>query len=103
MESNGLQIQFELLKEQLSDLKDENRELNKRIAKVEQSREKTEYQYDQIMKAIDDLNNNTIPGLVLQIDELKDKPGKRYEHIITTLITTITGTIIGFISAMITK
>lgn len=72
-------------------------DLQKRILTMEKSKEKTDYQYDQIMEMLNKLNNITIPSLVAQVEELKNKPVKRYDQIITVAISTIVGGIIGFI------
>ena len=46
---------------QINELKKRQEELNKRITSIETSREKTEYQYEQIMQTLEKLNDVTIP------------------------------------------
>ncbi len=87
---------YEYLQTQIQELKVENKDLSKRISKVEQSKEKTEYQFEQIMEAIKKLNDETIPGIVKQIEELKDKPVKRYETGISALISAIVAGLVAF-------
>ena len=70
----------------------------KRLLTIEKSQEKTDFQYEEIMKTLNKLNDVTIPSLTAQIEELKNKPVKRYDQIITSLIAGIVGAIIGFIS-----
>lgn len=100
---NDNTIQFELLDRQLAELKAENKELVKRISRVEQSREKTEYQFTEIMKALDDLNKITIPKLTKDLEEIKNKPAKHYDTIITTIITAVVSAIISFTISNINK
>lgn len=95
MENND-SIQYEILNREIDDIKQEMKDLSKRISKVEQSREKTEYQFSQIMKALDDLNKITIPKLTKDLEEIKNKPAKRYDTVITTIITAIVSAIISF-------
>jgi predicted nuclease with TOPRIM domain len=99
----SLSATVEVLKEQIKELKEENKDLTKRVSKVEQSREKTEYQFQEIMKALDDLNRITIPKLTKDLEEIKNKPVKRYDAVITTIITAITSAIISFIVSNINK
>lgn len=95
MDSNN--IELETLKEQLKELKEENRELSKRISKIEQSREKTEFQYQEIMKSLDKLNDITIPNLMKELETLKNKPVKRYETGINAIISGVVAIVISLV------
>lgn len=94
-ETNGIEIK--LLEEQVKELKAQNKDLEKRITAIETSRAKTEYQYDQIMRAIDKLNDITIPNVLKEIESLKNKPAKRYESIITAGISGVVAIIISLL------
>ena len=84
-------------KQVLKELKQDLKELEGRILLIETSRQKTEFQYNEIMKALDKLNNITIPDLMKQVDELRNKPVKRYDQVITAIIGAIVGAIGSFI------
>ena len=85
--------------QQIKELKDTLKTLEKRVATIEISREKTEFQYGEIMKALDKLNDTTIPGLLKQIEELKSKPVKRYDQAISGILGAIFGAIGAFIAS----
>lgn len=96
-----LQADYKAYKEhtnnQITELKKRQDDLDKRITSIETSREKTEYQYEQIMQTLEKLNDVTIPGLVKQIQELKNKPAERYNLIVVTIISSIIGGVVGFV------
>lgn len=77
----------------LKELKQDMKDLEGRILLIETSRQKTEFQYNEIMKALDKLNNVTIPDLMRQVDELRNKPVKRYDQAITGILGAIFGAI----------
>ena len=85
---------------EIQDLKKITDEQEKRIQAIERSKEKTDFQYDQIMKTLEKLNNETIPNLTAQIEELKNKPVKRYDQVITAFIGAIVGAIGAAIASM---
>lgn len=68
-----------------------------RVSNLEAKGEKTDFQYDQIMKMLDKLNEQTIPELSREIQALKSKPVERYNTVVTAIITTVVGAIVGFI------
>lgn len=90
-----LEQEFHSFKEQteheLIDLKKTIRYQDNRLKEMEMSKQKTEYQYDQIIQSLKTLNEKTIPNLTSQIEELKNKPAKRYDTFITALISGIAG------------
>lgn len=75
----------------------------KRILSMERSKEKTDFQYDQIMETLNKLNNITIPNLTAQIEELKNKPIKRYDQVIGSILGAIFGAIGGAIAGVLLK
>lgn len=87
----------EVSDEKLHNIEKQIQELDKRVKDMELSKEKTEYQYEQIMDTLNKLNEHTIPNLTKQIQELKNKPLERYYLIITTIIGTIVGAVVTFI------
>jgi CII-binding regulator of phage lambda lysogenization HflD len=93
-----------LLKQDVANFKQQNLEtihklqkdlaqLDIRVKEMEMSKQKTEYQYEQIMQSLKTLNEQTIPNLTSQIQELKNKPVKRYDQAITSIIAAIFGAI----------
>lgn len=95
--------QIQINKQFIENLQGEVKDLQKRVTKIEMTKEKTDYQYEEIMKALDKLNNVTIPNLMNEIDELKNKPAKRYDQTITAIIGTIVGAVGGAIVSLILK
>lgn len=79
-----------------SDIIEIKKELNEqdlRIKEMELSKQKTEYQYEQIMETLKTLNEKTIPNLTAQIEELKNKPAKRYDQAVSGIIGAIFGAV----------
>ena len=89
MENTNIEVKLELFEEQLKELKEQNKEYEKRLTAIETSREKTEFQYEQIMKAIDKLNEVTIPNLMKELENIKNKTAKRWEAGVNALISAI--------------
>lgn len=89
--------------QQLKDLKDTVKSLEERVSTIEMSREKTEFQYGEIMKALDKLNDKTIPDLLKQVEELKSKPVKRYDQAMSGILGAIFGAIGAFIASKFLK
>ena len=89
-------VEIAFLKEQIEEVKKENKELSKRITKIEASREKTEFQYEEIMKALNKLNDVTIPNLMKEVESIKNKPAKRWETGINALISAVVAALVGF-------
>lgn len=96
-----LEQEFKTYKEmtdrQIEELKRVQEDHEKRIQQMEKSKEKTDYQYEQIIDMLNKLNEKTIPNLTTQIEELKDKPVKRYDQVITGIISAVVGGIVGFV------
>ena len=110
MEDNSVLIlkqQFDAYKEytdkEIHELKLAITEQDKRIKEMELSKQKTEYQYEQIMKSLQTLNETTIPNLSSQIEELKNKPVKRYDQAVTGILGAIFGAIGAFIAGLFIK
>lgn len=70
-----------------------------RVNDLEAKGEKTDFQYDQIMKMLDKLTEQTIPELSKEIQALKSRPVERYNAVITSIISTVVGAIVGFIAS----
>lgn len=83
--------------EQVELLRKDIYNIDKRVKDMEMSKQKTEYQYEQIMQTLNTLNEKTIPNLISQIEELKNKPVKRYDQAISGIIGAIFGAIGTFI------
>lgn len=92
-----LKADCEVYKSKVDKLEVEYSELQERVGKLEAKGEKTDYQYEQIMKTLDKLNEQTIPELSKEIQALKQKPAERYNAVVTSIISTVVGAIIGFI------
>lgn len=71
--------------------------IQERVTDLEAKGEKTDFQYDQIMKMLDKLTEQTIPELSREIQALKSKPVERYNTVVTSIISTVVGAIVGFI------
>ncbi len=75
----------------------------KRIIQIELNNAKTDIQYEQIMNILNKLNERTIPDLIAQIEELKNKPAKRYDQAIGGILGAIFGAIGGAIAGLFLK
>lgn len=87
----------EVYKNKVDRLEEETAKIQERVNQLETKGEKTDFQYDQIMKMLDKLNEQTIPELSREIQAIKSKPAERYNQVVMTIITTGVGAIIGFI------
>ena len=87
----------------LQDIKQCEKELEDRIYQMEMFKQKTDFQYEQIMETLNKLNDTTIPNLSIQIEELKNKPAKRYDQILTAFIGAIIGAIGSYIANILFK
>lgn len=99
----GLKNYKEQTNNEISELKNEVNKLDTRIKEMEMSKQKTEYQYEQIMETLKTLNEKTIPNLTAQIEELKNKPAKRYDQAITGILGAIFGAVGAFIAGLFLK
>lgn len=88
---------------EFNELKMITNEQEKRIAQLELNNAKTDIQYEQIMKILNKLNEKTIPDLIAQIEELKNKPIKRYDQAITGILGAIAGAVGGAIAGIFFK
>lgn len=68
-----------------------------RVLDLEAKGEKTDFQYEQIMKMLDKLTEQTIPELSREIQALKSRPVERYNSVVTSIISTGIGAVVGFI------
>lgn len=65
--------------ESLKELKEVVENINKRVVDLESDKKLQTFQYEQILKTLEELKTD--------INELKDKPNKRWDLIITGLIS----------------
>lgn len=93
----------EITNKEITSLQTNINDHEKRILEIERSKEKTDYQYEQIIKTLDTLNKITIPNLTKEIVELKNKPVKRYDQAITGILGAIFGAIGTFIAQTMLK
>ena len=93
----------ELTEKQIDSLNKVTDEQEKRINELERNNTKTDLQYEQIIQTLNKLNDTTIPNLVAQIEELKNKPVKRYETVVGSILGAIFGAIGGAIAGMFLK
>lgn len=91
------------MKELIIELKDTAKNQEKRIVELETSKSITEMQFKQIIESLNKLNNDTIPNLTKEIEELKNKPIKRYDQAVTGILGAICGTIGGAIAGIFIK
>lgn len=70
-------------------LEEENKDITARLSKLEGDRQLQAFQYDAIMKSIEEIK--------LDLKELKGTPSKRWDLIVTGTITAFVGGIIAFI------
>ena len=93
-----LKTDCDIYKQKIDRLENITERQEERIQMLERSNDKTDLQFEQIMKTLDKLNNVTIPELTKEIQAIKDKPAQRYNTIVTTTIGAIIGAIIGFLA-----
>lgn len=94
-----LKSDCEVYKSKIDKLEVETSELQERVGKLEAKSEKTDFQYEQIMKMLDKLTEQTIPELSREIQALKNRPAERYNTIVTSIISTGIGALVGFIAS----
>ena len=78
---------------EMSEIKKDLDNHEQRLLVIEKSKEKTDFQYEEIIKTLNKLNEVTIPNLTAQIEELKNKPVKRYDQAISAVIGAIFGAV----------
>ena len=88
---------------EIEELKRISEAQEKRIIQIELNNAKTDIQYEQIMNILNKLNEKTIPDLIAQIEELKNKPAKRYDQAIGGILGAISGAIGGAIAGLFLK
>lgn len=92
-----LEQKFEDYKEatnrQMLDLKQITQSQEKRIVELEAINRTTDLRFEQIMNTLKKLNDETIPDLIQQVEELKNKPVKRYDQAISGIIGAIFGAV----------
>ena len=96
-----LKSDCDLYKSKIDRLEHITEKQEERIQALEKNNAKTDFQFEQIMKTLDKLNNVTIPQLTAEIQAIKDKPAERYNTIVVAVITSVVGGIIGFLASNI--
>lgn len=102
MENND-SVKLQMLENTINEIKTDIKDLEKRIIGIEQSKERTDYQFDEIMKALNKLNDVTIPRMLSDIQDIKNRPAKKYDAIMTTITSTIVAGIVGFVVSKFTS
>ena len=95
-----------LYKNKVDDLVAETKEQEKRISSIERENAETTFQYKSIIEKLDKLEKSfekTISTFRDEIKEIKEKPTKRYETIVTAIITGVIGIVTGFLGSRIFK
>lgn len=98
-----LKTDCELYKSKIDKLEHITEKQEERIQALEKNNAKTDFQFEQIMKILDKLNNVTIPQLTAEIQAIKDKPAERYNTIVVAVVTSVVGGIVGFIVSNLLK
>lgn len=81
----------DITNKEITNLKQNLSDHEKRIKEVETSKQKTDFQYEQIMEALQKINDKTIPNLIKEVEELKNKPVKRYDQAISAIVGAVFG------------
>ena len=88
---------------EINELKKTTEAQEKRIVQLELNNAKTDVQFEQIMTTLTKLNEKTIPDLIAQVEELKNKPAKRYDQAIGGILGAVFGAIGGAIAGLFLK
>lgn len=86
---------------EINELRRITQEQDKRITQLELNNTKIDLQYEQIMVILNKLNERTVPNLIEQIEGLKNRPAKRYEQAVSSLIGAIFGAVGGVIVSLL--
>ena len=98
-----LKADCEVYKNKIDRLENTLTAVQDRLIKLETKSEKTDFQYEQIMSTLTKLTDTTIPALSKEIQSLKEKPIKRYDTVVSSILTGIVGAVMGFIASKLTK
>lgn len=102
-EWNNFLTDCKVYKDKVDNLIIDTKEQEKRITQLEMNNTKTDIQYNEIMKTLNKLIDVTIPELSKEIQEIKEKPAKKWDTIVAGIIGAIAGGIGTFIINMFTK
>lgn len=97
MAEDNVNVKVAFMEEQIKELKEQNKDFEKRLTSIETSREKTEYQYEQIMDAIKKLNEVTLPNILAELESIKNRPAKRWDNVINAAIAGIVAIIVSLL------
>lgn len=78
-----------MMEERIKTLEDENKDITARLSKLEGDRQLQAFQYDAIMKSIEEIK--------VDLKELKGTPSKRWDLVVTGIITAFVGGIVAFV------
>ena len=84
-------ISCEVYKSKIDTLEKQAQNHNDRIRTLENENTKTDIQYAQIMEKLNKLIDTTIPALSKEIQEIKEKPAKRWDTIVVGILGAIAG------------
>lgn len=84
-----------LLDNRITRLEQECGTISTKVMELEKQNTKTDVQYQNIMKTLEKLSN--------QVEEIKNKPAKRWDTVITSILGAICGVIGGAIAGFLFK
>ena len=90
-EWSEFKIECSVYKTKIDKLEKVTETQEERIAILERNNTKTDLQYEQIMKTLTKLVEQTIPELSKEIQTIKNKPAERYNTIVVAVIGAIAG------------
>ena len=90
-EWSEFKIECSVYKNKIDKLEKVTETQEERIAILERNNTKTDLQYEQIMKTLTKLVEQTIPELSREIQTIKNKPAERYNTIVVAVIGAIAG------------
>lgn len=90
-ELTKFKIECKIYKDKVDKLENVVDTQENRIVELEKRNDKTNFQYEQIMKTLNKLVEQTIPALSKEIQEIKEKPARRWETVIVGILGAIAG------------
>lgn len=102
-EWNNFVADCKVYKDKVDNLVTATKDQEKRITELERNNTKTDLQYEQIMRTLNKLVDETIPALSKEIQEIKDKPAKRWDTVVVGIIGAIAGGIGTYLVNLLTR
>lgn len=84
-----MEVRVKTLEGQVKTLQDDNKALEKRVSEIEGNRQLQDFQYKTIIENIQEMKQD--------IKEMKETPSKRWDLVITGIITAIVGGLIAIV------